>query len=200
MGKGRGYRHFFQLEPDRLEALSIATFAVGCARRGRAKRPAGGTRYRAGGSAEEEWRRRRRVVGCSLHHSSPTRGGTPKVLGAGGLHPPYGSRDLHHCTNARRAFRTRHFAPRFEGGSGFPRARGAFRKFGQHKGIGITRWAFRELDYTVARVVPERHGASEVLFTMFDRGFFIGISEGNTGRCPGLCCFGLSGRMVGRAG
>ncbi len=63
LGKGRGYRHFFQLELDRLEALSIATFAVGCARRGRAKRP--GPRDRAGGSAEEECRRRWRTVGCT---------------------------------------------------------------------------------------------------------------------------------------
>ena len=83
--------------------------------------------------------------------------------------------------------RTRHFAPLFEGGSRFPQARGAFRKFLQHKEIGITRWAIRESDYTVARVVPERHGAAEVLFTMFDEVFSIGISCMDTqGGCPPL--------------
>ncbi len=34
------------------------------------------------------------------------------------------------------------------------------------------------------RVVPERHGAAEVLFTMFNRGFFIGITPWAVHRKP----------------
>ncbi len=70
----------FQRKLDRLEALSIATFAVGRARRGRATRP--GPRHRAGGSAEEECRRRGRAVGCASGWH-PTRGASTVDLLAG---------------------------------------------------------------------------------------------------------------------
>ncbi len=121
-----------------------------------------------------------------LHHS-PTRGGMPKLLGAGGLHPPCDRGIYTALQMLDKPSERASFAPRFEGGGRFPRARGAFRKFGQHKGIGITRWAFRELDYTAARVVPRAPGATEVLFTMFDRGYSSGLHPGRCIGHPGRC-------------
>ena len=169
------YRQFFQWELDRLEALSIATFAVGCARRGRAKRPPG-TRIRSAGP-----RKRNGDAGggwwvARLHHS-PTRGGMPTLLGAGGLHPPDRSRDLHYCTDAGRSSERailRHFS---RGAVAFHGRERRFANLGSTRGSELPGGLFG------SRTTPWRGSyrsatvRAEVLFTKFDRGFFIGISE-----------------------
>ncbi len=100
---------------------------------------------------------------------------TPFLEPVGYTHPA-SSVGLHYCTDAGGPTKTRHFAPRLEGGSGCPRAERARRMSKWHRRIGNLRRAFRVFDYTVARVVPKRHAGSGDLFTMFNRGCFNGIS------------------------